>query len=36
MTEAATHSGHDPDRLSFLAALRITRQTVAHSGAFPP
>ena len=36
MTEAATHSGHDPDRLSFVAALRITRQTVAHSGAFPP
>jgi len=36
MTEAATHSGHDPDRISFVAALRITRQTLAHPGAFPP
>lgn len=36
MTEAATHSGHDPDRVSFVAALRITRQTLAHPGAFPP
>lgn len=36
MAEAATHSGHDPDRLSFVAALRITRQTLAHPGAFPP
>lgn len=36
MSEAATHSGHDPDRVSFVAALRITRQTLAHPGAFPP
>ena len=36
MTQAATHSGHDPDRVSFVAALRITRQTLAHPGAFPP
>jgi len=36
MTEAATHSGHDPDRVSFVAALRITRQTLAHPGAFSP
>jgi len=36
MTDAATHSGHDPDRISFVAALRISRQTVAHQGAFPP
>jgi hypothetical protein len=36
MTQAATHSGHDPDRVSFVAALRITRQTIAHPGAFPP
>ena len=36
MAQAATHSGHDPDRVSFVAALRITRQTVAHPGAFPP
>jgi IS4 transposase len=36
MAEAATHSGHDPDRAGFVAALRITRQTLAHPGAFPP
>ncbi len=36
MNEAATHSGHDPDRVSFIAALRITRQTLAHPGAFSP
>ena len=36
MAEAATHSGHDPDRVSFVAALRITRQTLAHPGVFPP
>ena len=36
MAEAAAHSGHDPDRVSFVAALRITRQTLAHPGAFPP
>lgn len=36
MTEAALHSGHDPDRLSFVAALRITRQSIAHQGDFPP
>jgi len=36
MAQAATHSGHDPDRVSFVAALRISRQTIAHPGAFPP
>src|SRR5674476_155075 len=36
MTAVARHSGHDPDRVSFVAALRITRQSVAHQGAFPP
>jgi len=36
MAQAATHSGHDPDRVSFVAALRITRATLAHPGAFPP
>ena len=36
MAEAATHAGRDPDRVSFVAALRITRQTLAHPGAFPP
>ncbi|MGY4773481.1 IS4 family transposase, partial [Kribbella sp. CWNU-51] len=36
MAEAAHHFGHDPDRVSFVAALRITRQTIAHPGAFSP
>jgi hypothetical protein len=36
MAEAATHAGHDPDRVSFVAALRITRQSIAHQGDFPP
>lgn len=36
MTEAASHNHKDPDRMSFVAALRITRQTLAHPGAFPP
>lgn len=36
MNQAATHSGHDPDRVSFVAALRITRQSIAHQGDFPP
>lgn len=36
MVQAATHCGHDPDRVSFVAALRITRQTLAHPGAFSP
>lgn len=36
MAEAAARAGHDPDRVSFVAALRITRQTLAHPGAFPP
>jgi len=36
MADAAHHSGHDPDRVSFVAALRIARQSVAPRGAFPP
>jgi hypothetical protein len=36
MSEAAGHFGHDPDRISFVAALRITRQSIAHQGDFPP
>ena len=36
MTQAADHAGHDPDRLSFTAALRIVRSSVAQQGAFPP
>jgi hypothetical protein len=35
MTQAATHAGHDPDRVSFVAALRITRATIAQPGASP-
>ena len=36
MAEAAQHSGHDPDRVSSVAALRITRQSIAHQGDFSP
>ena len=36
MAQAAAHGGHDPDRVSFVAALRITRQSIAHQGDFPP
>ena len=36
MADAASHAGHDPDRVSYVAALRITRQSVAHQGAFSP
>ena len=36
MADAAHHSGHDPDRVSFVAALRISRQSLAPRGAFPP
>src|SRR5665648_791831 len=36
MLDAAQAAGRDPDRVSFVAALRITRQTIAHPGAFPP
>jgi len=36
MADAAEHSGHDPDRMSFVAALRIARQSIAPRGAFPP
>ena len=36
MADAALHAGHDPDRTSFVAALRIARATVAQAGAFPP
>ena len=35
MAQVALHAGHDPDRVSFVAALRIARQTVTHQGAFP-
>ena len=36
MNDAAAHAGHDPDRVSFTAALRIVRRSVAQQGAFPP
>jgi len=36
MYHAAEHAGHDPDRVSFTVALRTTRQSIAHQGAFPP
>jgi hypothetical protein len=36
MADAAGHTGRDPDRVSFVAALRIARQAVAPRGAFPP
>lgn len=36
MAHTAIHAGHDPDRVSFVAALRITRQSIAHAGDFSP
>lgn len=36
MFAAAEHAGHDPDRLSFVAALRVSRRSIAQQGAFPP
>lgn len=36
MFDAAAHAGHDPDRVSFVAALRICRRSIAQQGAFPP
>jgi hypothetical protein len=36
MWEAATRAEQDPDRVSFVAALRIARRSVAQRGAFPP
>ena len=35
MADTAEHAGHDPDRISFVAALRIARRSLAQ-GAFPP
>ena len=34
MRDAATAGNHDPDRMSFVAALRITRRSLSHSS-FP-
>ena len=36
MWEAAAHTDTDPDRVSFVAALRITRRSIAHMGDFSP
>ena len=36
MLDAAEHAGHDPDRISFVAALRVSRRSIAQQGAFPP
>lgn len=36
MFDAAAHAGHDPDRISFVTALRISRRAIAQQGAFSP
>ena len=36
MFDAAEAAGRDPDRVSFVAALRIARRSIAGQGAFPP
>jgi len=36
MFDAAAEAGRDPDRVSFVAALRISRRSIAQGGAFPP
>ena len=36
MHEAALESGEDPDRLSFLHAVRVVRRKIATFGAIPP
>jgi len=32
MFDAAENAGHDPDRVSFVAALRISRRSIAGTG----
>jgi hypothetical protein len=36
MFDAAIRSGRDPDRVSFVTALRIARRSIAQQGDFPP
>ena len=36
MFDAAEQAGPYPDRVSFVAALRISRRSIAQQGAFPP
>jgi len=35
MTDTALHTGHDPDRVSFVKALRVVRRSVTQ-GSLPP
>jgi hypothetical protein len=34
MLDAALDAGRDPDRISFVAALRISHRSIAQQGAF--
>ena len=34
--EAAEKAGEDPDRLSFVHAVRVMRRRIINPGAFPP
>ena len=36
MADTAAQAGDDPDRVSFVAALRLARRSIAHQGDFPP
>jgi len=36
MWEAARHADEDPDRISFVAALRVARRSLAQAGTFSP
>ena len=36
MFDAAEQAGRDPDQVSFVAALRVSRRSIAQQGAFPP
>ena len=36
MHEAALQAGEDPDRLSFLHAVRVVQRKMTRSGAIPP
>jgi len=36
MMDAAEAADRDPDRVSFVAAIRVSRRSIAQQGAFPP
>jgi len=36
MADTAQEGGHDSDRVSFVEAIRITRQTIAQQSDFSP